>query len=412
MKFGLLGHPLGHSFSPILHSYFGDYEYTLFDLPETNLQDFFKTKDFKGINVTIPYKEKVIDYLDEKDSSVDEIGSCNTIINNNGSLIGYNTDFFGLKLLIEDSGLSMEGKTVAILGTGGTSKTAKAVCASLGVKKTYIVSRNKKPGCISYDELYQTASDIDIILNATPVGMSPNFSAKPVDLIQFRNLLGVIDVIYNPIRSSLIQEATSLGLIGVSGLKMLAGQAFKASMLFQDKELDPSLLQTAYRALLSQKQNIVLIGMPSSGKSKLGGVLASKLNREYIDTDELFVKRMKMSIADYMSMFGEKNFRRIEKEIIQSLNNVTSAVISTGGGVVLDPENVTNLRYNGKIFFLDRPLDQLRPSSSRPLSNNENALKKMYETRYPIYLKAMDVRVKGGLGVEYEVNKVCEELGL
>ncbi|MCR5079136.1 MAG: shikimate dehydrogenase, partial [Bacilli bacterium] len=228
MKFGLVGHPLGHSYSPFLHQQFGDYGYELFDLDEKELASFFKKKEFKGVNVTIPYKQTVIPYLDEVDESVDKIGACNTIVNNNGVLKGYNTDFYGLKTLIEESGISIKGKTVAILGTGGTSKTSYAVISSLGAKKILIVSRDEKPGCISYDDLYGLGDEIQIVLNATPVGMSPNYHAKPINLSQFSHLEGVVDVIYNPLRSLLVQEAQSLGLIGVGGLRMLAGQAYKA----------------------------------------------------------------------------------------------------------------------------------------------------------------------------------------
>ena len=280
MNYGLIGEHLGHSFSKEVHSMLGSYNYEIREIARDNLDFFMKSKKFKAINVTIPYKESVIPYLSYISDEAKAIGSVNTIINKNGELYGYNTDFYGMSALISHLKLDIKDKKVVILGTGGTSKTAKAVTAHLGAKIIITVSRTPKESEIGYDELYHEHSDADVVINTTPVGMYPNNSQRPILIDKFTNLSGVIDAIYNPIRTNLVLDARKRGIPAEGGLYMLVAQAIKAAELFLDTEFPSEVLDQAYHKILKDKENIALIGMPASGKSTVGQILASEMSRD------------------------------------------------------------------------------------------------------------------------------------
>ena len=394
MKYGLVGKTLKHSFSKEIHSLIADYPYNLIELSETEFDDFFKAKDFDGVNITIPYKERVIPYLDYISDEAKSIGAVNTVVNKNGKLYGYNTDYLGLKSLIERTG-DINGKTVAILGTGGTSKTAYAVCESLKAKSIVKVSRNKTAGVITYDELKNDYQSIDVIINTTPVGTYPNIFDTPIDLDGFNNLSLVIDVVYNPLETRLVQNAKEKNIKADGGLYMLVAQAVKASALFLDGDYDEKLTDKIYGVIKSQKQNIVLTGMPSSGKSTIGRILADRLGREFIDTDQLIEKNANKKIPDIIKEQGEVAFRRLERDAIKEVSKLSNKIIATGGGVILNENNILDLKLNGKIVFIDRSLDLLLPTSDRPLSSSKEDLKKRYDERYDIYLATADLTVNG-----------------
>ena len=401
MKYGLIGEKLGHSFSKIIHERLG-YDYELVEISRDNLDAFMKKKDFLGINVTIPYKEMVIPYLDEIDENAKKIGAINTIVNRNGKLYGYNTDFYGMNMLFAHAGVDPYKKKAAILGNGGTAKTAMAVLESLGADEIITVSRS---GNINYDDLYNNYSNIDIIVNTTPVGMFPNIFDKIVDVNRFDNLSGVIDAVYNPLNTTIVSKAKQKGIPAESGLYMLVGQAIHASELFIGIKYPSYMTDVIYEGIYSEKENIVLIGMPSSGKSTVGKVLAQKLGARFVDTDDVITDRIKMPIAEYFALYGEEEFRRIESEVIRDLAGENGLVIATGGGAILKEENVFNLKYNGKILFIDRPLELLIPTDSRPLSNDRRALENLYNKRYPIYCNVCDACIKAsGTPIEIAEN--------
>ena len=309
MEYGLIGAKLGHSFSKEIHAQIGKYDYELKEIVSTDLPAFLKQKDFKGINVTIPYKQTVIPYLSSIDDAAKEIGAVNTIVNKNGQLFGYNTDFIGLKRLILSQGFDFTGKKVLILGTGGTSKTANAVAKALGAKNILTVSRNpgstnkkdddvatpSQPSTISYEQAGTSHTDCSFIINTTPCGMFPNTNDSPIDLTPFKKLEGVIDVIYNPIRTKLVLQAQELGIKACGGLYMLVQQAIAASEYFFDTSYPAEITDKIYKNILKQKQNIVLVGMPGCGKSTIGKKLAEALNRTLYDTDELITEKQKMT---------------------------------------------------------------------------------------------------------------------
>ena len=406
MKYGLIGEKLGHSYSKIIHGMLGDYEYEPHEVAPEELDGFMRAKDFLGINVTLPYKEAVIPYLDEIDESVKSIGAVNAIVNRDGRLCGYNTDYYGMKALISHAGIEVKGCKAVILGSGGTSKTAKAVLCDLGAKEVFRVSRSGKDGAITYAEMGEKHLDAQIVVNTTPLGMYPNIFDMPLALLNLKNPQGVIDAVYNPLRTMTVMEGRSYGARAEGGLYMLVAQAVRASEIFLDTHYPEKTTEEIYEKLIRQKENIVLIGMPASGKTTVGKILAERLGRRFVDTDEEIVRLTGMSISDIFKNEGECAFRQMEQEVIQRLAGETSLVIATGGGAILKPRNIYALRMNGRIFFIDRPLEKLVPTESRPLSSDRESIEKRYGERYSTYLSSCDVRIDA----DCDANNVAERI--
>ena len=394
MEYGLIGEKLGHSFSREIHNLLASYTYDLKELPKNELDTFMKSRNFKGINVTIPYKESVIPYLDEIVEAAKAIGAVNTIVNREGRLIGYNTDFYGMRELLLSRSIRIEKRFVAVLGTGGTSKTACAVAKSLGASRIVRVSRNPhSDGDISYDELEAIKTDIQIIINTTPVGMYPNENCAPLDIDGFSALEGVVDAIYNPLRTKLISDARARQIRAAGGLYMLVAQAARAAELFTGDCNMMQKTEKAYCSILKNKQNIVLVGMPGSGKSTLGRMLAKKTGKAFYDSDSEIEKQTGMCIPDYFSKYGEDGFRAIETDVIKRLSLLGGIVIATGGGAVIRSENIDSLAKNGIIVYLDRPISDIKITSNRPLTRSVDDLKKKYYERHEMYEKSADITV-------------------
>lgn len=408
MEYGCIGERLGHSFSKEIHNALASYEYSLKELRREELPEFFKNKNFKAINVTIPYKQDVIEFLDWISDEAKSINAVNTIVNNNGKLYGYNTDFYGLKSLIERENVSLKDKKVAILGSGGTSNTAFAVANYLEALSVLKVSRNKKNGYITYDELYEKYCDCEIIINTTPCGMFPKTGVSAVDLEKLPKVEAVFDAVYNPLNSKLILDAKAKNITAVGGLYMLVSQAAYAVEKFIEAPVDNNKVEEIFKNLYKQKMNIALIGMPASGKTSVGKVLSEKLQKTFVDSDDEIVKPENKKIPEIFEEFGEAYFRNVEKSVIKELSMLNSQVISTGGGAILNSENIENLKANSRIYFLDRPLDMLITTSDRPLSSNRVDLEKRYKERYELYKSSADVIIDGGKTVE-EVAKIIEE---
>jgi len=406
MKYGCIGEHLKHSFSKEIHNALADYEYEIREIPKDELVNFAEERNFSAINVTIPYKELIMPHMYFIDEHAKEIGAVNTVVNRSGKLYGYNTDFYGMSMLIKHAGIEIKDKKVVILGTGGTSKTSLAVAKALGAKSIVRVSRSAREDAISYSTLYEVHSDADVIINTTPSGMFPNISDSPVDLTQFKKLSGVIDAVYNPLRTSLVLEAKKRGIAAEGGLYMLVAQAVKASEIFIDTKYSDTETERVFKKMMRDKENIVLIGMPASGKTTVGKILSEKYGRDLIDTDSLIVKRAKKPISAIFKENGEAEFRRLESEIIDEVSAKTGVIISTGGGAVLNGGNVTALRKNGKLYFIDRPLESLLPTSDRPLASTREDIEKRYAERYNIYTAAADVRILADCDAECVAKKI------
>lgn len=408
MQYGCIGKKLGHSFSAVIHAKLGDYDYRLVELEENELDAFMKEKTFKGINVTIPYKQAVIPYLDRIDGSAKSIGAVNTIVNENGFLTGYNTDFYGMTELLKRGGIELKGKNVFVLGTGGTSKTARAVAASQGAEKVYVVSRTPKEGEISYDEMYGMSDLVETIINTTPVGMFPKNGHSPIEPEKFPNLGGAADAVYNPLMTELVRRTRKCGVKAVNGLYMLVAQAAKAAEYFFGDDTMTQKTDGVYSDIYKSKLNLVLTGMPGSGKSSIGRLIAKKTGREFYDTDDEFVKE-NGAISDFFAEHGEAAFRDAESEIVRKLGEKNGIVIATGGGAVLREENVNALGQNGLVVFLDRDIERIVPTADRPLGNSRDAIEKRYRERYPIYCAAADIRVESNNDVETVADEVMKE---
>jgi len=411
MKQGLVGYPVNHSYSSKIHEFMEDLEYSLMEVSPENLEGFFTKADFSWVNVTIPYKERVIEFLDEVEDKAKAIGAVNLVVNKNGRLYGYNTDYYGMKKAIENMGAFLEGEKVLILGTGGTAKTAKMVVSDLGAKEVYLVSREKTDeanNIISYNTAKTIHSDAKMLINATPVGMTPDVNSIPIDLLPFKQMLWVFDCVYTPQRTRLYLKATELGMFGTTGLNMLVYQAVKAREIVTETEniIDEYSLCKKVKKYFT---NIVLVGMPSCGKTTLGKMISEKTGRKFIDLDEFIELKTEDKIPDIIKMYGEKGFRVAEKNAVNDLVNETGAVIACGGGTVLSPQNTNNLRLNGTIYYLERSLDDLEATANRPLSNTYEKLYKLLIERAPAYESAADMWLDPEESLEDIAKDIAEE---
>lgn len=409
MEYGCIGEKLTHSFSKEIHNLLVCYDYKIKEIPKGQLDGFMTQKDFKAINVTIPYKQDVIPYLDWISDTAKTIGAVNTIVNRDGKLYGYNTDFAGMTALIKLNGIDVSGKQVLILGSGGTSKTAVAVANALGAVSVKRVSRTAKEDCITYEDAYKSYSDSEIIINTTPCGMYPNIIGEPIDIECFASCEAVVDAIYNPLRSNLVIKAKNKGIKATGGLYMLVAQAAFAVELFIDTTISEEKIYDVYKKIVSAKRNIVLTGMPSSGKSTVGKRLAEELGMDFIDTDTEIEKVAGKSIPQIFKDLGEDGFRDIESQVIAEASARQNVVISTGGGAILRPQNITCLKGNGTIYFIDRPLELLITTDDRPLSSNRDDLIKRYNERYDIYCATADKKVLNDQKTETVINTIKED---
>ena len=400
---GLLGKTLGHSYSPLIHSYLGQYEYRLFEKQPHELEDFLKRGEFEGLNVTMPYKKDVIPYLDALSPIAARLGAVNTIVRREGKLIGHNTDYAGFLSMVHRSGLDPAAKKVLILGSGGASATAVAVMEDLGAD-VIVISRG---GENNYNNLYTMHTDAAIIVNTTPVGMYPNTDVSPINIFEFPALEGVLDVIYNPTNTMLLQLAQESGVYGMSGLWMLVAQAKEASEWFQNCTIPDEKITQIHNLVRAQVENIVLIGMPGCGKTTVGKALADKLGRQFFDADAEIAKKANMSIPEIFAKEGEDGFRSREIKVLSELGKQSGLVIATGGGCVTQAVNHSNLHQNGRIFWLKRQISQL-PTDGRPLSQKGN-LEEMYRIRKPLYESFADVIIENET-VEKTVQQIMEAI--
>ena len=407
-KYGCIGKKLTHSFSKEIHAKLADYEYELMELTEEEIAPFFEKKTFAAINVTIPYKQTVIPYLDWVSPIASRIGAVNTIVNKEGQLYGYNTDYYGMKALIERIGIDVSGKKVLVLGTGGTSKTARVVAKDLGASKVLTVSRRKTEEYITYEEAILNHADAEVIINTTPSGMYPDCGTKPIDITPFTQLEGVVDAVYNPLRTNLVLDAKERGIKAECGLYMLVMQAVVAVEKFLDTSIPKEQADRVFADIFASKENIVLTGMPGSGKSTVGNLLHVD-GFEFIDIDAEVEKRCGCSIKEMIQEKGETYFRDLETEVIQDVSSQSCRIISTGGGSILREENVRLLSQNGKLFFLDADLNRLQATASRPLSDTPEKLQKLYAERIDIYRSTAHVIVPDLGTAEKEASYIMKK---
>lgn len=403
LKCGLLGEKLGHSYSPQIHSMLADYEYKLFEKSPEELEDFLKSGEFDGLNVTIPYKKSVMPYCAELSPTAAQIGSVNTIVRrSDGSLYGDNTDAFGFENLIVHNGIEVNGKKALVLGTGGASVTAQAVLKNLGASEVVVISRR---GEDNYENIAKHA-DAEIIANTTPVGMYPNNGKAAVDLTQFPKLSGVLDVVYNPARTALLLQAEKLCIPCAGGLYMLVSQAKRSCELFTGKSIPDSEIDRIERVLSHQMQNIVIIGMPGSGKTAVSTMLAERLGRKIFDTDTIVSEKAGMTIPEIFAAQSEAGFRKLETEATAEVGKLSGNIISTGGGVVTVADNYELLHQNGVIVWIERDTNKLA-RDGRPISLSSD-LNELYAARLPLYEHFADIKADNNGDINDTVNAIME----
>jgi len=403
MKCGLLGETLGHSFSPQIHARLADYSYTLMPMPPAEVGPFLKQGDFDGLNVTIPYKQTVIPFCDFLSPEAERIGAVNTLVRRNGKLLGYNTDIYGFLYMVRRAGIDFAGKKVLILGTGGPSHTAAEAARQLGAGEIVTVSRT---GPVNYENVYDLHEDAGILVNTTPVGMYPNNGVSPIELDRLPTLSGVVDVVYNPLKTTLILESERRSIPCTGGLVMLVAQAKKSAEHFLGRAISEKAIERIYKDLLRQQRNIVLIGMPGCGKTTVGRRVAATLERPFVDIDAEIVRTAGRDIPTIFAEDGEEGFRRLETEVLRRMCMEPGQVIATGGGCVTRAENYLPIRENGLVVFIKRPLDKLS-RRGRPLSQGAD-LGAMYAVRKPLYEQFADRTVRSRFNVADTVRRVLE----
>ena len=385
MKYCLIGERLSHSYSAEIHRGRG-LNYELKEVPRGKLGDFIK-EGYDGFNVTIPYKKEIIPFLDGVDESAEKIGAVNTVVKTDGKYIGYNTDIEGMRYALSRKNICLTDRNVMILGSGGAACTATVLCGAEKAKSCVTVSRS---GEINYENCYGL-TDTEIIINATPVGMFPDIDVSPIDLSRFKNLKGVFDCIYNPFNTALILQAQKLGVPCSDGLPMLVKQAIEAQKLWGVTS-DKADIEGIINGLYLDKLNVVLVGMPSSGKTTVGKLVAEILGKKFIDTDAEIFNATGKTPAEIIETSGERSFRDIETETVNKIAIGTCAVIATGGGAVLRGENISALKANGVIFYIERDLSLLS-AENRPLSQS-GGIARLFGERKALYERAADFVVE------------------
>lgn len=405
MEYGLIGEKLGHSYSQMIHARLADYRYELKEVAPERLDAFIEARNFRGLNVTIPYKQAVMKHCAELSPEAMEVGSVNTlIVRPDGSLYGHNTDIDGFIYMLRRGEIDPAGAKAVILGSGGTSLTARAALTRLGAREIVTVSRK---GPVDYAALYAEHADAEILVNATPVGMYPKNGVSPVELDRLPNVRGVADVIYNPEKTALILAARAKGIPAVSGLSMLVAQAREAAELFAGRAIPAGRVEDIVSEIGAQTLNLILVGMPGCGKTTLGQAVAAALHREFVDCDAEIVRRAGKSIPEIFAQDGEGAFRALESGVMADVCRGHGLVISTGGGAVLRAENRDAMRQNGRVCLIRRAL-ALLPRDGRPLSASEDAVARLWEARRAAYETAADFPVENDGTVEEAAEKIRE----
>lgn len=403
--YGLLGRTLGHSYSPEIHAHLGNNDYRCIELEPDQLEGFLSQENIGGLNVTIPYKRDVLPFCDSCSRSVEQIGAANTLVRENGKLKAYNTDKPGFMELVRVSGISVEGAKVLMLGSGGASRAVKAALQDLGAMEIVTISRS---GEDNYQNLSRHFKNTDVIVNTTPVGMYPHCIDAPLILQDFENLHGVLDIVYNPVRTGLMLQAEELGIPHASGLTMLVAQAVKSHELFFHTEVPDGTIEKITASLSVDTENIILSGMPGSGKTTIAKELGNITGKDVIDIDEEVVKAAMKSIPDIFRDHGETHFRNLESEQIAKFGAMSGKIISLGGGSVLREQNYLPLHQNGRIYVLKRDLDLLG-MEGRPLSKDKETLKTMWQERKPRYERFADCEVVNERTPKETADEIWEE---
>ncbi|MDO4467110.1 MAG: shikimate kinase [Bacillota bacterium] len=409
MKVGLIGNDLKNNFTKEVSEAFGLENYQMEEMGLKSLVNLIQSKDFEGINITFPYKKTVTKYIDVLSDIAKKAQAVDTIVVKDGKTYGYNTDYSAFTYMMKKHNIDFTNKKVLIIGNGGTSSAVQAVASDYGAKEVVVVDIVTGDGAISYVECYAKHLDSDIVINACPVGMSPYIEFEPIEMKLFSKCEAVIDIIYNPILTMFGLDAQECGIKRIIGMEMLVAQTKRAVELIKGIEISDQKFDEVLHQTLAKNCNIVLIGMPSAGKTTIGHMLETRLNKRFIDMDDVVREDTKMSIPDIFARSGEAGFRKLETLTAMKLSRMNNVIIGTGGGTIKNKINMDFLRLNGIIFFIDRDLENLITSDpNRPLSSSQAAVAKLYEERYPIYQKYATEIVSNNDNIEDTVQEIIK----
>ena len=403
MRCGLLGEHLTHSFSPRIHKMLCDYEYKIYDIAPKALEDFVKNGDLDGFNVTIPYKKAVFSFIDEISPEAQAIGAINVVVRKDGKLYGHNTDYFGFAYMLDSAKINVSGKKAILFGNGGAAATIRAVLSDRKIRELIVIDKDENT-----PENLALHSDASLIINATPVGMYPNNRKAVTDLSLFPKCEAVLDIVYNPARTELMLQAEKRGIVAVGGLSMLVAQAARGFELFTGEKYENGIIEKIIDRICRDTQNIILIGMPSCGKSTVGSLLASSISRSFFDADAEFEKMHGISPEMAINTLGEAKFRDMEALTLAELGKMSGAVIATGGGAVTREENYPSLHQNGIIVYIKRDINKLS-TEGRPLSK-AGSLEALYENRRTAYERFADIIVENNDSPNATLAKINDAL--
>lgn len=422
MKYCVIGEKLTHSMSPQIHKRYFDYykqdsTYVITQIPmEDMLGDCSGLlKEYDGFNVTVPYKEKILKYLQGTSDEAKEIGAVNTVVNQGGDMYGFNTDPFGFESLLIHNDVAIKDKVFVVLGSGGASKSVCYILKKRGAKKVIVVTRKdtSEEGYMTYSALESFKGDV--LVNTTPVGMYPNVDNCPVNENVIANFDTVVDIVYNPVYTELLKAAVRLGKKAVGGLYMLVAQAMKSQEIWQKKITDKELYVDIYNALMKeyfQKNggNIYLTGIMSCGKTVKGKRVARTLGWEFIDADE-YIEKISGRTVKQLFAEGEHVFRKWESKAMYELSLRKNIVVATGGGAILKDENVSAMKLSGIIVLIERNIEDILNginTDTRPLlKDGKDKLVSIYEARKDRYYATCDVAVKS---YEYDIYKTVKDI--
>lgn len=398
MKTGLIGNEISEQI------------FNEFDLSCKRINSYIKSLDFNGIYIDFP-NENNCERIDVPSENSKRSNVVDTIVFKNELSYGFNSDYDAFMYCINRHAIDLKDKKVLIIGNNWISKSILPALEDLNVKEIYIVDQNPDADSISYTECYARHLDSQIVIHTGLTGMNPDIDSIPIDIHLFSKCELLIDYVYDPLISKIEQDALQSGIQTITGIELKIAKIKFATEKIEGTSIQEKLFQSVLDTYYINQMNIVLIGMPSAGKTTIGKLLETKLHKSFIDMDEIIVQDTHTSIPEIFKRSGEAGFRKLETMTALKLSVLNQKIIGTGGGTIKNKINIDLLKLNGVVIFIDRDLDKLVTyDPNRPLSSSQEAVKKLYEERFPIYQKYADITVKNNDKIEDTVEKIICEL--
>ncbi len=405
--FAVTGKPILHSKSPnIFNDVFfkKDTKNIYFRLAANNAHEAiqsFQTLNLSGMNVTAPFKTDIIQHIDYTHEDAKKINAVNTIVNCNGKLSGFNTDFISIINSLKNKNIEIAEKKCLVIGAGGAARSviyglkkenAQVTIVNRTLSKAQLLSKEFNCHYDSFEHIETIFNKMDIIIYALPVNIKICFD-KLIDKHQI-----LIDLMYK--QSLFTESAQKSGCTLIKGEEILINQAVPAYHHFFNKnikfEITKYLLDN--NLIINKLDKIAIIGFMGVGKTSIGEKLSDELNYEFIDTDKLIEKNENQSITNIFKTKGEDYFRTQEKQTLKNLLNNDKHVLSCGGGIIINNENIKLLKQNFIIVWLFSNIEtsiKRITDNSRPLINDNSLdkIKNLYKKRLPLYAKTCDIAI-------------------